>query len=278
MDSIESDNSSMIEACRLGNISLVKSILKKKEEDDFPASKQDPQTGMSPLMAAAKGGHLKVCETLLAAGAPWNALDRNGMCAGNYATDFEHWDIVNLLVDEGTKSELILGTIAREAMTDQMKDENPKATEGNCPVEHEPCTKPDYLERNVRYNESKTALLDDDNDAVMMEWERPIMDAHASIITSNSQEGKIVLNVGFGMGIIDTALQKLKPKLHVIIEAHPLVHKKMLEDGWDKKDNVRVCFGKWQDIMPALIEEGLSFDGIFYDTYGKKLFYINFLT
>lgn len=269
MDSLKNDNSSMIEACSLGNISLVKSILKKKAKQDFPASKQDPETGISPLMAAAKGGHLQVCEILLQEGAPWNALDRNGMCAGNYATDFEHWDIVNLLVDAGTKSELILGKVAREAMTDKIKHENLQSTEGNSPVEHEPCTKPDYLERNVRYNESKTALLDDDDDAVMMEWERPLMDAHASIITSNSQEGKTVLNVGFGMGIIDTALQKLKPKLHVIIEAHPLVHKKMLEDGWNEKENVRICFGKWQDIMPNLIKEGLSFDGIFYDTYGE---------
>ena len=81
------------------------------------------------------------------------------------------------------------------------------------PVEHEPCTKPDYLQRTLRYNDNNSALLDDENDAVMMEWERPLMNAHASIITSNSQKGKVVLNVGFGMGIIDTALQELEPSL-----------------------------------------------------------------
>ena len=30
------------------------------------------------------------------------------------------------------------------------------------------------------------------------------------------------------MGIIDEALQELKPKRHVIVEAHPDVHKHML--------------------------------------------------
>ena len=221
-------------------------------------------------MAAAKAGHLQICEILLEEGAPWNAVDRKGKCAGNYATEYEHWNIVNLLVDTGTKAELILGAVARASMKGEKEvGDRRTSIQKTAPVEHEPCTKPDYLQRNVRYNQSKTVLLDDDDDAVMMEWERPLMDAHASIITSNSQEGKVVLNVGFGMGIIDTALQKLKPKLHVIIEAHPVVHKKMIEDGWNKKDNVRICFGKWQDVMPKLFQEGVMFDGIFYDTYGK---------
>jgi protein arginine N-methyltransferase 2 len=136
------------------------------------------------------------------------------------------------------------------------------------PVEHEPCTKPDYLDRNVRYNTDQTALLDEDDDAVMMEWERPLMEAHASILTSND-EGKRVLNVGFGMGIIDTALQKRQPSLHIIIEAHPQVYAKMLHDKWDQKPNVRICFGKWQTVLPQLIQEGVTLDGIFYDTYGE---------
>ncbi len=77
------------------------------------------------------------------------------------------------------------------------------------------------------------------------------------------------MNIGFGLGIIDMALQGYEPSLHVICEAHPTVYKKMIEDGWDKKENVRICFGRWQDELPKLIEEGMEFDGIFYDTYGE---------
>jgi hypothetical protein len=43
--------------------------------------------------------------------------------------------------------------------------------------------------------------------------------------------GGDVLNVGFGMGLVDTAIQKRKPKSHTIIEAHPGVYEKMLRDG-----------------------------------------------
>ena len=64
-------------------------------------------------MAAAEKGHIGICNLLLEQGAPWNAVDRKGQCAGNYATDNEHWDIVNLLVEFGTKSELILGASMR---------------------------------------------------------------------------------------------------------------------------------------------------------------------
>ena len=146
-----------------------------------------------------------------------------------------------------------------------------KETTTILPVAHEPCTKPDYLQHNnVRYNAANTLLLDNDDDAVMMEWERPLMNAHANILTHNGTKLKRVLNIGFGLGIIDTALQSYQPSLHVIIEAHPTVYEKIIKDGWDKKVNVRVCFGRWQDELPKLIEEeGLEFDGIFYDTYGE---------
>ena len=264
----------MRKACAEGNILTVKGYLDESRKHSNPplaAALQDQKTGISPLMAAAEAGHLELCKYLLEEGAPWNAVDRMGKCAGNYATEKQHWDVVNLLVDAGTKAELILGAAIRHTMQSGGIDTALAASTStdDRPVGHEPCTKPDYLSQKVRYNAANTALLDQDDDAVMMEWERPLMDAHASIITENSQIGKVVVNVGFGMGIIDTALQKLQPAMHYIIEAHPDVYKKMINDGWDKKENVRICFGRWQDEFPKLMDEGITFDGIFYDTYGE---------
>ncbi len=149
------------------------------------------------------------------------------------------------------------------------KDTSSKVGAAAVPVSHEPCTKPDYLRNNVRYNAADTLLLDDDEDAVMMEWEKPLMHAHASILTRNGSKRKRVLNIGFGLGIVDTALQSHEPSFHVIIEAHPTVYDKMIRDGWGNKENVRICFGRWQVEFPKLISEGLVFDGIFYDTYGE---------
>lgn len=292
-----------------GNVACLnceKTTDQKNEDARIVAALQDDATGKSPLMIAAEGGCIEICKALLEAGAPWNALDRYGQCAGNYATDNEHWDTVNLMVEHGTKAELILGASMRLAkalgdggdssadvsrMNDvkraklndgddlegaaeqnsSAREGSPKEDEGIAEqrVSHEPCTKPDYLNHNVRYNAEETLLLDDDDDAVMMEWERPIMNAHASILTNNGCKGKCVLNVGFGLGIVDSALQTFEPKLHVIIEAHPAVYKKMCKDGWDKKQGVRICFGRWQDELPKLIKEGLTLDGVFYDTYGE---------
>lgn len=276
----------MMEASSSGNTAQVLSLLQLAAADDSSSSigignqkhllaaQQDPATGLSPLMLAAQNGHVDICNILLEAGAPWNAVDRYGKCAGNWAQENEHWEVVNLLVEEGTKAELILGASIRLARAQEASNKpasisNNESNDNNVPVAHAPCTKPDYLEHdNVRYNAANTLLLDNDDDAVMMEWERPLMMAHAQILTSE-MKGKRVMNIGFGLGIIDTALQGYEPALHVICEAHPTVYKKMIEDGWDKKQNVRICFGRWQDELPKLIEEGLEFDGIFYDTYGE---------
>jgi len=265
----------MIEACRTGNMHAIQQLM---AENPIFACQQDEETGRSPLMAAASTGNGALCQHLLEAGAPWNAVDRNGQCAGNYATDNQHFGVVQLLVDWATRAELILGMVERSirdhGATDDATAATSMATEqalipasSSGPVEHEPCTKPDYLRQRLHYTADGNALLDSDDDAVMMEWERPLMQAHAQILMEGT--GRRVLNVGFGMGIIDTALQNLQPTQHYIIEAHPDVYARMLADKWDQKPNVRICFGRWQDVMPKLKEEGVVVDAIFYDTYGE---------
>lgn len=125
------------------------------------------------------------------------------------------------------------------------------------------CTKGDYLGHSVRYEGD--VLLDDDDDAVMMEWERPLMALHAEVICPR---GSRVMNVGFGMGIIDGILSSKEPKHHTIVEAHPGVLKKMREDGWMDRPGVTVLEGRWQDVM-SRVPDG-SLDGVFFDTYGEN--------
>jgi type IV protein arginine methyltransferase len=275
----------VLDACSKGDLETVQNIL--SHENPFYACLQDEATGQSPLMVAAALGHLPLVQLLLEAGAPWNAVDRNGNCAGNYATDHEKWDVVNYLVEWGTRAELILGAAQREQLKQQQQHEqqqmsnasfhrhSPSDTESLIPDNQQPSTKPDYLRQPLRYNANATALLDADNDAVMMEWERPLMKAHAQILMEQVSPGdtgtykKRVLNVGFGMGIIDTALQELGPSLHIIIEAHPDVYQHMLALKWNEKPHVRICFGRWQDVMPQLIQQGVVVDAVFFDTYGE---------
>lgn len=252
----------MIEACSLGQMHVIQGLI---AENSLYACQQDETSGASPLMAAAASGNGPLCQYLLEAGAPWNAVDRKGQCAGNFATNAQHWAVVNLLVEWGTRAELILGAMERNIRSTVNAPLLSSTTMDGAPVEHKPSTKPDYLRQRLQYTEDGQALLDSDSDAVMMEWERPLMKAHAQILLENVPR-KRVMNIGFGMGIIDAALQEYQPELHVIVEAHPDVHKRMLAEGWDKKPNIRICFGKWQDWLPKLIQEGVELDGVFYDT------------
>lgn len=257
----------MIDACANGNLPVIQQLV---SENALYVCQQDLETGLSPIMTAAKSGNVQLCQQLLDQGAPWNAVDRQGQCAGNYATDAEHWDVVNLLVEWGTRSELILGQLQRDQRDNNAGISSILNPNNGAVAEHQPCTKPDYLQHKLRYNPNGTALLDEDDDAVMMEWERPIMKAHAQIMMEHASPGKRVLNVGFGMGIIDSILQEEHhPNLHIIIEAHSDVYKKMLEQKWDQKPNVKIFHGKWQDVMPQLEQQGIEVDAIFYDTYGE---------
>ena len=236
-------------------------------------------------------------------GAPWNAIDRRGQCAGNYALDAGHQRVVDQLVEHGVRSELVLGASERRAAGAEASNA-------------------EYLSRSVRYEGDN--LLDTEDDAVMMQWEAPLMEAHAVRLCA---AGGTVMNIGFGMaarskcplgraparslrlprarlaalstsalpgkdpqplprvlelaaskaadfpwdhsgmGIIDRAIQSHAPAGHVIVEAHPMVHAKMLADGWGDRPNVRCLLGRWQDVLPTL-EDG-SLDAIFFDTYGE---------
>ncbi len=123
----------------------------------------------------------------------------------------------------------------------------------------------DYLQSNLTYSGDR--LLDSDKNAVMMDWETEIMKTSANKLCS--REGLRTMNVGFGMGIVDSMFLANSPAEHHIVEAHPQVIQRMREKGWFDKQNVRIHQGKWQDVLPKLIDDGLELDAIYYDTYAE---------
>ena len=245
MDVTSADEvSALLLAATSGDLEKVEKLL----DAGVPAYAQEEAEGVSALMLAAGAGHGEVVSALLIAGAPWNAIDRRGRCAGNHALDAGHQHIVDALVDAAVRAELLLG--AAERGTKKASDAAAESKE--------------YLSRSIRY-EGDT-LFDSNDDGVMMAWETPLMKAHAEQICATCGD---VMNVGFGMGIIDGFIQELAPRSHTIIEAHPGVLSRMKEDGWMEKPGVRVCAGRWQDALATLVAEGVLFDGIFFDTYGE---------
>jgi protein arginine N-methyltransferase 2 len=54
---------------------------------------------------------------------------------------------------------------------------------------------------------------------------------------------------------------------HFIIEAHPDVLAHMRANGWFEKPRVTVLEGTWQTQLPVLMERGVTFDCVFFDTF-----------
>ena len=130
-----------------------------------------------------------------------------------------------------------------------------------------------YLKTELEY--TKDSLVTKNNrDGVMMEWEDHIMKLAADTLFSSpsleTDNDAVILNIGFGMGIIDTYIQSKSPKLHYICEAHPDVLAKMRKDGWYDKPNVVILEGRWQDTLNKLLDQGdVFFDGVYYDTFSE---------
>ncbi len=121
----------------------------------------------------------------------------------------------------------------------------------------------EYLQESLTYTQDGR-LIDSQGNAVMMDWEKPIMELSAKIICES--KGK-VLNVGFGLGLIDSEIQKYNVDEHWIIEAHPDVYRKMFQDGWHLKKNVKILLGDWRWYLQYLPK----FDGIYIDTWDEEI-------
>lgn len=235
---LPSPNSQLLAACAAGDLARVTVLLN---------GGADPETarvvdGVTPLMLAAEGGFTDIIAMLLEAGAPWHAQDHEGYTAGEYALGTKQQEAFQFLLECAVEIEMVLET----------PNERVKGKSG--PVNAE------YLGQKLRYEDGR--LVDEDNEAVMMGWEAPLMVKHAEIV---SGPGKDVLNIGFGLGIIDSEIQKHNPRSHTIVEAHPDVLSHMIEQGWDKRPGVKIVFGRWQDVLKDLG----TYDGIFFDTYAE---------
>ncbi|KAH8113188.1 S-adenosyl-L-methionine-dependent methyltransferase [Phellopilus nigrolimitatus] len=86
-------------------------------------------------------------------------------------------------------------------------------------------------------------------------------------------KGLRILNIGFGLGMIDTYFQEAQPASHVIIEGHPQALAYMRRTGWYAKPGVKVLAGRWQTFLgPACAEHERNFDIgkfdiVYFDTF-----------
>ncbi|KAG0329877.1 hypothetical protein BG000_011909 [Podila horticola] len=259
----------LMQAVAEGKVDKVEELLKGGANHSARASH-----GRTMLHFATMIGSLPIVKLLLSYGHPWNLVDDDYMSVGDYAKSFSQPEIYDFLLEEGVRTELLMGLMQRKLKYELLEDEESDEEEeegDNKEIKdtsadkkkQEDVPNAEYLAQPLQYTDDGDRLLDADKNGVMMGWELPLMIRHAEVICPS--EGLRVLNVGFGLGLIDKELQKRSPAQHTIIEAHPDVYAKMLRDGWDKKPGVKILFGRWQDVVDQLE----VYDGIFFDTFGE---------
>jgi protein arginine N-methyltransferase 2 len=216
-------------------------------------------------------------------GAIWNDLDLNNETPGCVAKRLGLEEIYELVVDAGVRAELLMSKLDQyqELVDDSEDDEDDEeeaaekdseVTEGETedvatqePMAADPsANNDDYLKDTIEITD--TTILDSAANGVMMDWETPLMERHATLLCP--RPGLRILNIGHGMGIVDNLFQSHSPESHHIVEAHPSVLAKMRENGWYEKSGVVIHEGKWQDVLPTLGD--VVFDAIYFDTFAEN--------
>ncbi len=250
----------------------------------------------------------KTMRLLLQNGAIWNDLDTNNETPGCLARRLGLNKLYDIMVDAGVRAEMLLNRLDEYEMLRDKEDDEEKREEKEDKEDEEASqgigrkddevpglgahndqtgtsenmpakgTQPDtsnpsaasptssgYLQSSLTFQ--PTRILDSAQNGVMMSWETPIMELTADILCP--QRGLRVLNVGHGMGIVDEFFQSKNPSMHHIIEAHPSVIEHMKVSGWHEKPGVTIHQGNWQSVLPKIIEQGILFDAVYFDTFAE---------
>lgn len=97
---------------------------------------------------------------------------------------------------------------------------------------------------------------------VMVQFEKPMMEKVAEIIC---QSGGHILNIGYGCGLVDDAIEQHEIASHTIVEPHPQVIARMAELGWTERPHVTIHQSRWQDVDWSQYRG--HFDGVFWDPF-----------
>ena len=99
-------------------------------------------------------------------------------------------------------------------------------------------------------------------DAIMEDWQTPIMKAMANLVTESHGD---VLEIGFGRGVSSSFIQEYGVRSHTIVESNEQVVRRF-HSSWKKSYagcNTRLLQGRWQD----LTDQFEKYDGIFFHAF-----------
>ncbi|KAF8630643.1 hypothetical protein AX15_002794 [Amanita polypyramis BW_CC] len=275
------DADAEIDGLILSGEQLIDSILERRSvwsllEAGAPVWYQNQTEGTSPLHAAAYVQNPVLVKFLIQQGAVWNAVDNLNHTAGDIALSYNNSEIYTLIRDAGIRSEMLLALLPGQDLATESSNfilrEKDDTAAGSSAA---------FLSSRLRFTKDDTGqdicFVDAGGQevGVMMGWEKKIMEETVRKLCQdheNAQHLK-VLNVGFGLGIIDGLFQALDPPpaLHVIIEPHPDVLQYARSLGYYERLGVKILEGKWQDFIDK--EELASvggFDIVYTDTFSES--------
>lgn len=267
------------------------------DDEEAPSQPNGTEHALSTDQQETIAQAERTVKFLLQNGAIWNDLDARGETPGCLALRLKLKGLYEVMVDAGVRAEMLMNRLdAYESLDDEdddvedaisvdgaefevlevVEDQDSAITIDGAgdppsppppePTNDDSTTNPNYLASTLRFQDDR--LLDSAHNGVMMSWESDIMARTTSLLVP--LPSLTVLNIGHGMGIIDTMIQAKSPAAHHIIEAHPQVQQQMRRDGWFDKPNTTVHEGRWQDVLPQLINQGTTFDAIYFDTFAEN--------
>ncbi|BGP47587.1 Arginine N-methyltransferase 2 [Rhodotorula kratochvilovae] len=286
----------LIDAVYDGDDRLVRHLVEQEKADCWV---QDAQ-GWTALHAAAHTGSVDDIKLLLRKGnAVWSIPDNLGCTAGDIAYSMNNADAYEELLAEGVRAEMLRAILEAAQGDDESDNEGEDAAmdgaDGEQPKLSTASDNATFLSSRLVFthdSRGQPIALDAEGNGVMMGWESGIMDATARAMCEpawgdrkgrrrealikeeddGEREPLRVMNVGFGLGIVDTFLQEYSPTQHLIIEPHPDVLAFARANGWFDKPGVRFYEGTWKQYFKDLEsgkEEYVGWDGVYFDTYSE---------
>ncbi|KAK0564851.1 Arginine N-methyltransferase 2 [Tilletia horrida] len=275
-------NRTLLRVVAAADLAAVKECVKAGADAWFESDEEDG-LGWSALHLAVVANAPEIVHFLLQRGAVWNAVDPRGITAAQLAWSLNYVECYQLVFEEGVRHSMLMNMLG--AMDERDDEDEGDAADGDQQDDIDPesgavTIKPDGKEianSNAKFLESrlifvtdehgKERCLDGDSNMVMAAWESDIMDRTAQLLCADLKPGFSVLNIGFGLGIVDTFFQSYKPGRHVIVEPHPDALAYLRSKGWADKPGVEIFEKRWED---ALLDPALgNFDIVYFDTYSQ---------
>ncbi|KAJ3775067.1 arginine methyl transferase [Lentinula raphanica] len=265
---------------RLGEY-LVDSILggepidtiKRIVQEGAPLWYQNESEGISALHAAAYMQNAELVQYLIDEGAIWNSVDNLKYTAGDIALSFNNEAIYTIIRNAGIRAELLLALLSSRSEPEKGSSLVLRSDDTTAAASTDA-----FLKSKLKFikdengQEICVVKAGEDEIGVMMGWERGVMQQTAIRLCEDhpASDNLKVLNIGFGLGIIDSIFQALpnRPVVHYIVEPHPDVLEHMKELGWYEKPGVKIIEEKWQNSIQTLLEVG-GFDVVFTDTFSE---------